>query len=100
MLGVTRLRLGIFRRDPGRAVIASWERFALPFLEGGAPGGGSLPGRGSLLDIDVPALSSIRRRNGEIEVRLWNPWPEAVRARVGPETATLGPQKIETLRTS
>jgi hypothetical protein len=100
MLGITKLRLGILRRDPGRAVIECWERFALPLLEGRATGGGSLASKGSLLDLDVPALSSVRRRNGETEVRVWNPWPEGREARVGSENVTLGPHRIETLRPS
>ena len=97
MLGVTKLRLGIFRRDPGRSVIEVWERFALPLLEGTAPGGGSLPERGSLLDVDVPALSSIRKRQGETEVRVWNPWPEDRVARIRGRAVKLGPHKIQTL---
>jgi hypothetical protein len=36
-------------------------------------GGGQLPGRGSLLDVDGAVLSSVRRTERGVEVRVWNP---------------------------
>jgi hypothetical protein len=97
MIGTTKLRLGILRRDPGRGIIQAWERFALPLLEGHAPGGGDVPPKGSLMEIDVPALSSIRKVDGQTEVRIWNPQPDELPAQVGETTTTIGPYRIESV---
>jgi Glycosyl hydrolases family 38 N-terminal domain/Alpha mannosidase middle domain len=100
MVGKTKLRLGILRRDPGRGIIHAWERFALPLIEGRAPGGRDLPSKGSLLDLDVPALSSIRKVDGHTEVRIWNPWADEQEARIGATKVTLLPHRISTVRIS
>ena len=100
MIGRTKLRLGILRHDPGRGIIQAWERFALPLLEGRSPGGGDLPSEGSLLAIDVPALSSIREADGHTEIRIWNPWPDEQQTRIGTRTMTLQPHRISTVRVS
>jgi hypothetical protein len=60
-----------------------------------AAGGGTLPGQGSLLQVEAPALSSVRRVDDRLSVRLWNPDGRPVRARVGSSSLELGPHRIE-----
>ncbi|MGH2694192.1 MAG: hypothetical protein ACRDJJ_05180 [Actinomycetota bacterium] len=96
MLGRTELSFGILVRDTDEP-IRVWESFALPPMTARASGGGPLPGQGSLLDIDAPALSSVRRVDGRLSLRLWNPAGRAARARVGGSWLDLGPHRIETI---
>ncbi len=100
MIGTTPFALGLYRGARRADPMATWERFALRLRQAPAAGGGSLPATGSLLEIDgAAALSSVRRREGAIEVRLWNPSADAaVEARVGERRVTLGPARIETAR--
>ena len=75
MLGETRFSLGIQAGATREALLRSWERFALPLLDAPVAGDGALPPLGTLLevaDLDVE-LSTIRRREGVVEVRVWNP---------------------------
>jgi hypothetical protein len=60
--------------------------------------GGSLPARGRLLDLDVPALSAVYRRGEGLLVRVWNPTGEFRRATVGDHDLELGPHRIETIK--
>ncbi len=64
-----------------------------------ASGGGTLPASGSLLDVSGDAsLSNVRRRDGALEVRLWNPRTDTpVHATVGGNDIVLGPARIETI---
>jgi Glycosyl hydrolases family 38 N-terminal domain/Alpha mannosidase middle domain len=75
MLGETRFALGIQAGAKRDALLRSWERFALPLLELPVAGGGALPPLGTLLevaDFDLE-LSTIRSRDGAVEIRVWNP---------------------------
>jgi alpha-mannosidase len=100
MLGTWRFAFGILPTDRPEPedLIAAWERFALPLREVAAPGGGSLPATGSLLEIEGAALSSVRRRRGGLEVRIWNPSKtRPARARVGGRRLRVAPARIETV---
>jgi alpha-mannosidase len=98
LIGTSSFALGL-RADAGRDDLpADWERFALPLLRAEAPGGGNLPPSGALLDIAGDAqLSNVRRRDGRVEVRLWNHRTDAgVRAALDGRGVLLGPGRIET----
>ncbi|MGH3117759.1 MAG: hypothetical protein ACRDQ2_11755 [Gaiellales bacterium] len=98
LLGRQSFRLAVIGRDPGDSILEVWERYALRLLSGHVlPGDASLPAEGSLMDIEVPALSSVRLNEGRLEVRVWNPLHRGVEARVADRTLTLGPHKIETI---
>jgi hypothetical protein len=98
MIGETSLELAVLPRADSADVLASWERFALPVRAAPAAGGGRLPTTGTLLDVGGAALSSIRRRDDGLEVRVWNPSQSSARAIVGDETCSLPPARIETVR--
>jgi alpha-mannosidase len=100
MLGETSFVLGAWAQAPQdrAALLEGWERFALPVVEAPASGGGTLPRRGSLLEVDAgeAQLSSIRRVDGRSQVRLWNPFADRdVQAEVGGGRTSLGPARIE-----
>jgi Glycosyl hydrolases family 38 N-terminal domain/Alpha mannosidase middle domain len=100
MLGTTAFRIGL---RPGATVddlLFDWERFALPLRESAASGGGRLPSAGTLLDVSGAAvLSNIRRRDGAVEARLWNPSADrAIETSVAGRSIHLGPARIETVR--
>src|SRR5262249_29615683 len=79
----------------------AWEWFALPLVEGTAVGGGALPSSGSLLEVDTGGarLSNVRRIDGFVEGRLWNPSQDAAaRATVGGREVELAAARIETVR--
>ncbi len=98
MLGETRLALAVLAGAQPRDLLPAWERFALPLRCARAGGGGRLPSRGKLLDIHGGELSSVRRRAGALEVRLWNPWNTNVSAHAGGRSHELGAARIETIR--
>jgi hypothetical protein len=79
---------------------SAWERYALALRAVPADGGGKLPGSGSLLEIEGAELSSVRRVDEELEVRIWNPSKEQRESVVGGRTISLGPARIETVRFS
>lgn len=97
MLGEITFSLALLPGATPRALLPAWERFALPLRCARAAGGGRRPARGSLLDVRGAALSSVRQRGGELEVRVWNPWRRRVQARVGSLGIELGPASIETI---
>jgi hypothetical protein len=97
MIGTHKIAFGILTSDPGKGIVNTWERYALPFMTAAAPGGGPLGERGVLLDVDVPALSSVRVNHGRVEVRVWNPWGRATSARVADKRVDLRPFGIETV---
>jgi alpha-mannosidase len=99
MLGRTEVALGIWPEAAGEDALEGWERFALPPLEASAPGGAGLPAEGSLLEIAGGAqLSSVRVRDGALQVRLWNPRADAfVTARVDGRVIEVGPARIATV---
>jgi alpha-mannosidase len=99
LLGTTSFSIGLRAGALAGDLPADWERFALPVRSTPARGGGTLPDRGSLLRVGGDAvLSSVRRREGGVEVRLWNPRADrAATARIGDRSMEIGPARIETL---
>jgi alpha-mannosidase len=98
MVGVTRFSLAVYPGARPEDLLPRWERFALPHLTAWAAGGGELPESGSLLEIRGAELSSVRRVDGEVEVRVWNPSSEPRDANVGGRAVHLGPARVETVR--
>jgi mannosylglycerate hydrolase len=98
MLGETRLALAVLAGAQARDLLPAWERFAMPLRCARAGGGGRLPSRGKLLDIDGAELSSVRRRAGALEVRLWNSGKTNISARAGGRSHELGAARIQTIR--
>jgi alpha-mannosidase len=100
MLGETAFSLGIWPNANVRDLLPNWERFALPLRSADAAGSGSMPASGSLIEMSGGAtLSNVRRRDGEVEVRLWNARSDsAVLATVGGSDVVLGPARIETIK--
>jgi glycosyl hydrolase family 38/alpha mannosidase-like protein len=99
MAGTTMFELGLAAGATSEGLMADWERFALPLREVPTMGGGTLPSSGSLLAVDGDAvLSNVRRKDGVLQVRLWNPSPRRpASARVAGRTGTIGPARIETI---
>jgi Glycosyl hydrolases family 38 N-terminal domain/Alpha mannosidase middle domain len=100
MIGTTAFALGIYSGAEVGGLPSAWERFALPLTESQAEGGGSLPLRGSLLELEGVELSSVRRHEGELEARVWNPTHGPIRGRVGDQLVDLAPARIATIRLS
>jgi alpha-mannosidase len=102
MIGETPFTLGIWPEASEDHLVPTWERFALPIVSATAAGDGSSPAMGALLRVSGDAaLSSIRRRDGRVEVRMWNPRRDtAVVATVGGTDVALGPARIETVTVS
>jgi len=87
------------KHDPAE-LLNGWERFALPVAEAPASGGGTLPRSAALLPLEPRGaqLSNVRRRDGTLEVRLWNPSGDrAVDAAVAGRDVVVGPARIETV---
>jgi alpha-mannosidase len=95
LIGSTKLTLGILRDTHGASIVQVWEQFALPLLASDTPGSGGGP-RG-LLDVAVPALSSVRKSVGGVEVRMFNPVDSEQPYRVGSMAGTIRPFRIETV---
>jgi hypothetical protein len=98
MIGETLLELGIAPGMQSAEALEAWERFALPLRSVEAAGGGTLPASGTLLEVGGAELSSVRRRDGSLEVRVWNPTMQPVDAEVGGEAVRLAPAQIATVR--
>jgi alpha-mannosidase len=98
MIGETLLELGVLPGAEPADLLEAWERFALPLRSVEARGGGTTATSGTLLDIRGAELSSVRRRDGSVEVRVWNPTAQAVEAQVGGHAVRLGPAEIATVR--
>jgi Glycosyl hydrolases family 38 N-terminal domain/Alpha mannosidase middle domain len=98
MIGATPFVLGLLPRARPDDLLSSWERFALPLMRSEARGGGDLPARGSLLLVEGAELSAVRRVDGEVQVRVWNPSMRSRRARIDDQRLDLGPARIETVR--
>jgi alpha-mannosidase len=100
MLGDTPIALGIWAGASIDGLLPTWERFALPIVQAAATGGGDLPPIGSLLEIEGDAeLSNVRRREGALEVCLWNHRQDApAGARVGDRQVGLRPAEISRVR--
>jgi hypothetical protein len=98
LVGTHDFSFGVLLGDADGRLTEVWESFALPLMSAGAAGGGDRAPSGSLLDIEAPALSSIRRVKGGIEIRVWNAWDHPSTARIGGTTFDLGPHRIHTVR--
>ena len=97
MMGTHELHLGLMKASGERQMLHAWERFALPLIQVPCPGEGHLPSVGTLLNIETPALSSIRRRRGRVAVTVWNPGDRNEAAQIGDLAVSLGPHRIETV---
>jgi alpha-mannosidase len=102
MIGRTEFALGLVSGASREDLLDAWERFALPLVEAPAVGGGALDSSGTLLSLASGGarLSNVRRVNGAVEVRLWNPSDAPVTASVDGREVELGPARIETVRRS
>jgi alpha-mannosidase len=104
MLGETVFSIAIWPgapTDDPAALLRGWERCALPIAEASASGGGELPSAASLLDLalDDVQVSGVRRREGRVEVRVWNPRQDrTVQTTVAGRRIDVGPARIETIR--
>jgi len=98
MIGETRFNLGLVAKASAKDLLPAWERFALPLMRSEARGGGDLPARGTLIEVQGAQVSAIRRVGGEVEVRIWNPSEASRRATVGDTEIDLGPARIESVR--
>jgi alpha-mannosidase len=99
MLGPTTFELALQAGARSSGLMADWERFALPIRGVPTAGTGTLPSSGSLLSVEGDAvLSNVRRKDGVLQVRLWNPSLERpANVRVAGEPAAIGPAKIATI---
>ena len=99
MPGRTTFELALQAGATSSGLMQDWERFALPLLTVPTTGGGTLPSSGSLLAIEGDSvLSNVRRKDGDIQVRLWNPSPDRpAKVRVAGKPATIGPARIGTI---
>jgi hypothetical protein len=98
LIGQTTRSLGLAPSVPADPVALS-ETFSAPLMRMPVSAGGSLPGRGRLLDLDAPALSAVYLRDDRLQVRFWNPTGETRRSSVGDHDLELGPHRIETVET-
>jgi alpha-mannosidase len=98
MIGEIPFSVGLLWNARPEDLLPIWERFALPLIPSEARGGGHLPPRGTLLEVSGAELSSVRRVDGEVEVRVWNPTGSTRRATIGGREITLGPARIESVR--
>jgi alpha-mannosidase len=97
MIRETPFSLAVLPNAAREDLLPAWERFALPLRAAPARGGGSLPRSGSLLLVEGAALSSVRRRDGVLAVRVWNPSGAPVEARVADRAVPLGPFEIASI---
>jgi alpha-mannosidase len=97
MIGEHRFRVTLQRGIAPEHLPSAWERSHLPLRARRASGGGNLPEAGSLLSIDGAQLSSVRRVDGDLRVRVWNPSTERREVRVGDRTLVLEPAGIESV---
>jgi hypothetical protein len=94
MMGETSLALAVLPSARPADILPAWERLALPLRSVRATGRGTLPSRGTLLEVRGAQLSSVRRRDDAVEARVWNPSTAPIRAEVGSATVSLGPAAI------
>jgi len=103
MYGRTAFALALEPNATADTLLDEWERYALPLLRVELPVSGdhtdpALPRRGQFLRVQNARLSSVRRADGGLEVRVWNETSEARGARVAARAVPLGPHRIETVR--
>ncbi|HYF11541.1 MAG TPA: hypothetical protein VEC09_04500 [Actinomycetota bacterium] len=99
MLGDTAFSLGVWRGAHRDALLRGWERFALPLVDAPSVAAGSGPSR-ALLDLSGSEveLSNVRRGDGALEVRVWNPRTDRpARVLIAGRETTLGPGEITTI---
>jgi hypothetical protein len=92
--------------EPGatrETLIDDWERFALPLLAVEMRAGRRAPNptsrrRGQLLRVTGARLSSARRVDGHLQVRIWNETSQHCTAHVADRAVPLGPHRIATVR--
>jgi len=96
LIGLTGRAFGVTSGEP-RDPVRLGELFSASLMRMPVRGGGSLPERGRLLELDVPALSAVYRRGDELLVRVWNPYDEHRAASIGDQPLELGPHRIETV---
>ena len=94
MIGGHHVTLTLHRGLRPEELPAAWERGHLAMHAVRAPGGGGLPERGSLLEVAGAELSAVRKVDGRIQVRIWNPSGERRTARVAGREVDLGPSQI------
>ncbi|HEV8564331.1 MAG TPA: hypothetical protein VGR41_05420, partial [Actinomycetota bacterium] len=101
MIGETAFSIGVL---PGGGegvtdLLCHWERFALPLVS--APSNGAAgSAAGTLIDVDGEcALSGIRTVDGDVHIRLWNPFKDrAATASVDGVERTIPRASIMTIR--
>jgi hypothetical protein len=98
LLGRTRLAFGVWPDASSDRLVEMQERFALPLRSAPTAGGGPLPSRGQLLEVHGAALSSVRRRPGGLEARIWNPASVPTAAFVDAVFLQLRAAEIRTVR--
>lgn len=96
LIGRTHLRFAVAAGGTPTDPISTWERYSLGILDVDT-GGDVIPGKGSLLDLKVPALSSIGRTEARTWVRCWNPDDGEQLADIGGRSIRLRPHRIETV---
>jgi hypothetical protein len=74
---------------------AMWERINLLGASAQAKRKGDLPDTGTLLEVEGAELSSVRKVDGKVQVRIWNPSLEPRTAHVAGREVQLGPGRIE-----
>jgi hypothetical protein len=94
MIGEQSFDLAVARGLQPEDMPGMWERVYLTAPMAEAPGGGRLPDSGSLLAVEGAELSAVRKVDGRVQVRIWNPALEARTARVGGRDVRLGPAQI------
>ena len=97
LIGHTSRGFGVTSTEPVDPVGLS-ETFSASLMRMPVSAGGSLPARGCLLDLDVPALSALYRQDGRFLVRVWNPWDKPRSASIGDRELELAPHRIETVQ--
>jgi alpha-mannosidase len=80
--------------DPYRLV----EDAFVPLLVAHADGGGDRPARGQALAVEGAEVSALRRKDGVLELRAYNPRAARARLTVAGQSVELAPFEISTLR--
>jgi hypothetical protein len=89
LLGPIEARYGLLVDDDVDAAYRAADDVLLPLLTVTSLGGGDRPLRGSGLVVHGAQVSSVRRRAGGIEVRVFNPGPEATEVEIPEQTGWL-----------
>jgi hypothetical protein len=95
MLGEQHFFLAVAAGIRPEGLPATWERINLLGASAQAKRKGDLPDTGTLLEVEGAELSSVRKVDGKVQVRIWNPSLEPRTARVAGREVQLGPGRIE-----